>query len=305
MITLPSLIKKTEKDLNISVFEVEPLYPGYGTTLGNALRRVLLSSIEGAAITQVKIKGASNEFSIISGIKEDVLEIILNLKQVRLKIFSDEPQKVELKVSGKKDIKASDIKTPSQVEIVNKDLHIASLTTLNAKLEIEMTVEKGFGYATEDQIEKGKPEIGVIYLDASFTPIQRVAFEIENIRLEKRTDYNKLRIEVESDGTIKPEEAFKQALEILIVQFKTISEGLEEPKAKKGNSPKESKENINLEDLNISSKTLNVLEGAGIKNLKGLLRKKESDLAEIKGFGEKGIKEIKRKIKKAGFILSE
>ncbi len=228
MITLPSSIKVLEKTPNKLLFTLEPLYPGYGVTVGNALRRVLLSSIPGAAITKVKIKGIPHEFTVIPGIREDVLEITLNLKQVRLKLFGDEPQKIEIKTSGKKQVKAGDIKTPSQVEIVNKDLHIASLTSSKAKLEMEMEVQKGVGYKTSSELQGGKASPGVIYLDAIFSPIENVAFWVENIRFEKRTDFNRLKMEIKTDGTVDPENALKEASEILIQHFKKLKTFFEE-----------------------------------------------------------------------------
>ena len=303
MIILSPSIKILEKDSKISVVEIEPLYPGYGTTIGNALRRVLLSSIEGAAITQVKISRIAGEFSTLPGIQEDILEITLNLKQVRLKVFGEEPQKIEIKTTGEKEIKAGDIKVPSQVEITNKNLHIASLTSPNAKLEMEMLVEKGFGYVSADQLKKGKSEIGVMYLDAIFTPIQRVAFWVENIRLEKRTDYNKLKIEIESDGTIKPKEALKGALEILVKHFEKISENIEEKKEEVEAQEKKVKEIIDLKDLKFSKRTLNALENIGIKSLNRLLKYKEEDIFKVKGLGKKGVEEIKKKLKKRGLEL--
>jgi len=227
MITLPSSIKVLEKMPNKLLFTMEPLYPGYGVTVGNALRRVLLSSIPGAAITQVKIKGVPHEFTVIPGVREDVLEITLNLKRVRLKLFGEEDQKIEIKATGKKEIKAKDIKTPSQVEIVNKDLHIASLTSTKAKLEMEMKVQKGVGYKSSSELQEGKSSPGVIYLDAIFTPIENVAFWVENIRFEKRTDFNRLKMEIKTDGTVNPEEALKQASEILIQQFQKLKTFLE------------------------------------------------------------------------------
>jgi len=314
MITIPSSIKILEKDSKRIIFEVEPLYPGYGVTLGNALRRVLLSSIEGAAIVWVKIKGAPHEFMTLPGIKEDVLEITLNLKRVRLKCFSDEPQKLELKVSGEREVKAGDIKTPSDVEIVNKDLHIATLTSPDAKLEMEMEVQKGLGYKKAEELKEGKEsQVGQIYIDAIFSPIKRVAFSVEDIRFEKRTDYNKLRMEVETDETIDPEIAVGKALNILLSQFgrlKEVFKAEEKEEKKEEKKEKEEKEeskkeelSISLSDLNLSTRTLNALEKAGIKSLRGLLRRKEESLREIEGLGEKGIEEIKKALKKRNLSL--
>lgn len=308
MINLSFKTKIIKKAPNRAIFEIEPLYPGYGVTIGNTIRRVLLSSIEGAAITQVKIKGAPSEFSTLPGIKEDILDIILNLKNVKLKLTGADSQKIELKVSGEKKVKAGDIKVPPEVEIINKDLHIASLTSKNAKLEIEMMVEKGLGYVQAEKLKDGKSEVGVIYLDAIFSPVEKVSFMVENAMFEKRTDYNNLKIEIITDGSIEPEEAFKKSLEIIKDHINSIQESFnfKEEKVKekfKDDNEEGKKQSISLEDFNFSARTMNILNEAGIKSLEGLLRRKEESLREIKGMGEKSLKEIKTKLKKRGFEL--
>ncbi len=316
MINLKFSTKIIKKSPVRSVFEIEPLYPGYGVTIGNALRRILLSSIEGAAITKVKIKNAPSEFSNISGIKEDALEIVLNFKKIKMKLLGDEPQKIEIKTSGEKNIKAGDIKTPPQVEIINKDQHIASLTNKNSKFEAEITVEKGLGYVPAEKLKKGKAEVGTIYVDAIFTPVIKVAFSVENVMFEERTDYNKLKIEVETDGSISPEEAFRQALKVMLNHITSIDEEFNKDNIKKTEKKEITKENnqeekknqpeeLKLEDLKLSPRTLNLLESAGIKSVAGLLRRKEESLYEIKGMGEKAIKEIKLRLKKRGLELKE
>jgi len=226
MLSLPQKPKIIKKEQNKAVFEIEGLYPGYGVTIGNSLRRVLLSSLEGAAITQVKIKGIQHEFSTIPGVLEDVITIILNLKQLRFKIFSNEPQRIILKAKGEKEVKGEDFEIPSQLELVNKSFHIATLTAKSASLEIEAMVEKGLGYQPKESRKKGreKSEIGTIYLDAIFTPIKRVAFKTENMRVGERTDYDKLFLEIETDGTITPEDAFFKASEILVKHFDFLTE---------------------------------------------------------------------------------
>jgi DNA-directed RNA polymerase subunit alpha len=227
MIPLPTKLNILQKGSKKLAFEIWPLYPGYGVTLGNALRRILLSSIEGAAITKATFKNVPHEFSVIEGMKEDVLDFCLNLKQVRLKIFSDKPQELILKKEGKGEVKAEDIKTPPEVEIVNKNLHLATLTSPKAKLEVTLEAKKGFGYlrAEEHQPELAKP--GEVYLDAIFTPIVNVAFKSEEIRYKERTDYNKLTMEIESDGSIAPLDALKEALEILMKHCETMKDLLE------------------------------------------------------------------------------
>ena len=219
MIPLPVKPKIIKKQKNKTVFKIEALYPGYGVTFGNSLRRVLLSSLDGAAVTQMKIKNISHEFSTIPGVLEDVINIMLNLKQMRFKVLSEEPQKAVLKVKGKKDVKGSDFKLPSQLELINKDCHIAALTDSKAVLEMEIQVEKGIGYVPRELIIKEKQEIGAIALDAIFTPVKRVALRVENMRVGKKTDFDRLFLEIETDGTISPEDAFSQASEILLKHF--------------------------------------------------------------------------------------
>ena len=220
-IPLPQKAKVAKKEENRAVFEIDGCYPGYGMTLGNAFRRVLLSSLPGAAITSVKIKGVSHEFSTIPHILEDVIHIILNLKQIRFKVNSPEslPLKIELKTSGEKDVKAKDIKLSSEIEIINKDIHIATLTDKKAKLEIEIEIQSGLGYVPVEQRKKEKLEIGAIAIDAIFSPIKKINYEIENMRVGDRTDFNRLMIDIETDGSIAPEEAFRKSADILVDHF--------------------------------------------------------------------------------------
>jgi len=215
----PKIIKKSD---NRSVFEIDGCYPGYGMTLGNAFRRVILSSLPGAAITTVKIKGASHEFSTLPNILEDVIHIILNLKQIGFKINSDEalPIRIGLKASGEKKVTAKDIKTSSEIEVINKNVHIATLTNKNAKLEMEIEVDKGLGYITSEQRKKEKLEIGTIGVDSIFSPIKKVNYEVENMRVGDRTDFNRLKLDIETDGSLTPEQAFEKAANILVNHFK-------------------------------------------------------------------------------------
>ena len=218
-ITLPNPPKIKEQSENRAVFEIEGLYPGYGVTIGNALRRVLYSSIPGAAITQVKIKGAPHEFSTLPGVLEDLLEITLNLKQIYVKLHGDETQTASIKVKGAKKITAADIECPSQVEIANKSAHIATLTSKDAKFEAEFTIEPGLGYVPVEKRQKGSADIGSIPLDAIYTPMRKVNFESENMRVGDRTDYNRLRIEVVTNGTTSPQEAMEYAANLLANHF--------------------------------------------------------------------------------------
>ncbi len=202
---------------NNAVFEIESLYPGYGITVGNAIRRVLLSSLTGAAVTEVKIKNAPHEFATIEGVKEDVLHILMNIKQLRFKIFTDEPQTATLKLKGEKEALGKDFDLSDDLKLSNPDLHIATITDKNTELEIEIKVEKGLGYVFEDKEEK--KGIGVIGLDASFTPVRKANYVVENMRVGKRTDFDKVSLEIETDGTVTPEEALTEALNILLLHF--------------------------------------------------------------------------------------
>ncbi|MEE8131575.1 MAG: DNA-directed RNA polymerase subunit alpha [Candidatus Paceibacterota bacterium] len=216
-------IKKVSETDKVGVFEVEGLFAGYGLTLGNALRRVLFSSLPGAAITQMKIKGVSHEFSTINGVMEDVVEIILNLKKIRFKFFADEPQLLILKEKGEKKITAASIKINTQVEVVNPEAPIATLTSKNSELDMEITIEKGLGYVPVEVRKVEKLPIGIIAIDAIFTPVTKVNFEIENMRVGEKTDYNRLRIFVETDGSISPSNVLHKASNILRDHFDKVS----------------------------------------------------------------------------------
>lgn len=225
----PKIIKKGE---NRAVFEIENCYPGYGMTLGNAFRRVLLSSLPGAAVTAVKIKGTEHEFSTIPHVLEDVIQIILNLKQVRFKKYSEEPITLTLKTKGEKKVKASEIKLTSDIEMVNKEAYIASLMDKKAELDIEIEVNSGLGYVPVEQRKKEKLPIGSIAVDAIFSPVKRVNYEVENMRVGDRTDFNRLKIDIKTDGSITPEEAFNKTAQILVDYFSLfVGKKKEEKKA--------------------------------------------------------------------------
>jgi len=326
MITLPNKPKIVEAKKNKAVFEIESCYPGYGTTLGNSFRRVLLSSLPGAAITGVKIKGVQHEFSTIPYIKEDVVQIILNLKQVRFRMHTDGPARATLKIKGEKEATAADIKTSSDLEVVNSEAHIATLTDKKAELEMELEVERGLGYSAVEQRKKGKIEIGKIAIDAIFTPVLQVNYSIEPMRVGERTDYDRLRLTIITDGTITPKEAFSHAVQILVDHFEVMTaissgekaEGKEKKKkpakkpAKKEMSARkkragEEKDALStkIEDLKFSSRTVTALREAGLKTAAGLIRKSKEDLAEIEGLGEKSVSEIKRVLGRLGLTLKE
>lgn len=220
--SLPKQPRIVKKEKNLAVLEVDNLYPGYGTTLGNALRRVLLSSIPGAAITTVKISGANHEFSTLPNVMEDVIHILLNLKQVRFKIFGEESVNIRLSAKGEAKITAGDFETSSQVKIVNPEAYIATLTDKKASLEIEAEVAPGVGYEPVERHKKDKMAVGSIAVDAIYTPIRKVRFNVENMRVGDRTDFNKLIFEIETDGTIQPETAFKKAVDILDEHIKIL-----------------------------------------------------------------------------------
>lgn len=216
-------IKKISETPTQGVFEIEGLFTGYGLTIGNALRRALLSSLPGAAITQVKIVGIKHEFSTIEGVLEDVVELALNLKKIRFKFFASEPQVLTLEAKGERDVRAGDIKANAQVEIINSDEHIATLTDKKAELKMEITVEKGLGYFAVESRKTEKLPIGVIAIDAIFTPVIKVNFNIENMRVGEKTDYNKINLTIETDGTILPSNALRKASNILKDHFEIIS----------------------------------------------------------------------------------
>ena len=319
-IIMPSKPRVVTEEGNKGVFEIDGLYPGYGHTLGNSLRRIVLSSLPGASITSIKIDGVSHEFQTMDGIKEDVIVMILNLKKVRFKMLSDEPQVVNLSVKGPKEVTAADIKTGGQVEILNGDLHIVSVTG-KVNLSIEMKIEKGLGFIPKEIFQKEKVDVGTIAVDAIFTPIRRVSYEVENMRVGDKTNHNRLRILVETDGTLSPREALSQSIEIMINQLKAIidfKEPEEEvpPKTaskaeeKGGDEAEKSPDFVDIlktriDNLDLSTRTLNALTSANIRTLGGLARKKREDLLEVEGIGEKGITEIKKVLTKFGLSLKE
>lgn len=315
-VLLPSKPRVISEDPISGIYEIDGLYPGYGHTLGNSLRRIILSSLPGAAITSVKIGGVSHEFSTIQGVKEDVITILLNLKKVRFKMLTDEPQTVTLSVKGAKTVTAADIKVPGQVEVLSEDAHIATITDKGTTLDIEMRIEKGLGYIPKDVHQKDKVDIGTIAVDAIFTPIRRVNYEVENMRVGDRTDHNRLKVSIETDGTLTPREALEKSIEIMISQLKAIvgfkeekfslGEGEEGVQSEtKGAEGEEEVSKMKVESLDLSTRTANALAAANIRTVGGLARKKEEDLLELEGLGEKGIQEIRRALGNLGLVLKE
>lgn len=319
-IILPSKPKIIKEDATFGVYEIDGLYPGYGHTLGNSLRRIILSSLPGAAITKVKISGVEHEFSAIDGVKEDVITILLNLKRLRIRISSDEPQTLHLKVKGSKSVSAKDIDTVGQVEILNPDLHIATLTENSSSLDIEMIAEKGLGYVPKEILQKDRVDIGSITLDATFTPITKANYEVENMRVGDRTDFNRLRVTIETDGSITPHQALEKSIVLMIEQLKAVVGFKEEEivveEAKKASDEKDSDMGrvssidpevlkTRVDSLDLSSRTIKALTGANIRTLGGLARKKESDIMDVDGLGAKGIQEIKKLLAQYSVTLKQ
>lgn len=310
-IAIPSKPKVVEDNGSKGIFEIDGLYPGYGHTLGNSLRRIILSSLPGSAITEVKISGADHEFSTIDGVKEDTITMILNIKKIRIKNNSDEPQVMNLKVKGPKKITAADIDAPSQIEIINKDQEIFEITD-KKEVEIEFHVENGIGFISKEVLHKDKKEIGTIALDAIFTPIRRVFYEKENMRVGDRTDYNRLRISIETDGSISAKEALEKSIEIMITQLKAIigfkEDVIEVEKTEEVELNEEEIEDFlktRIEDLDLGARTVNALANANIRTVGGLARKKMADILDIEGLGQKGLDEIKDLLEKHEITLKE
>ncbi len=312
-IVLPSKPRIVSEENFSGSYEIDGLYPGYGHTLGNSLRRIILSSLPGSAVTSVKIAGVSHEFSVIPGVKEDAVTILLNLKKIRFGVVSDEPQVLSLKAKGVKDVTAGDIKLTGGVEVLNPELVIATLTDKSADLDMEITVQKGLGFVSKEVLEKARVDIGSITLDAIFTPVRRVSYEVENMRVGDRTDFNRLKIFIETDGTITPKEALEKSIETMINQLKAIIGFKEEevlmPTSGKVDAPVVKGEvdddslKTRIETLDLSARTLNALSNANIRTVGGLARKKEKDILEIEGLGGKGLNEIKDVLEKFGISL--
>lgn len=289
-------------------FQVEPLERGFGLTLGNALRRVLLSSLPGAAVTQVKVDGIYHEFATIPGVKEDTTELILNLKKLRLKAFGDQPTQLRLMASGPGVVTASDLIYPSEIEIVNPELYIASLDNGDARLELELTVEKGVGYLASDGREP--PALGVIPVDAIFTPVRRVNYSVENTRVGARTDLDRLIIEVQTDGTISPTDALVQAANLLMEQFGVFAE-LQQPsrRADRGSLATGSVPShvldMPIEQLDLSQRTYNCLKRSQITKVGQVLQMTEDELLSLRNFGQKSLEELRQRLREHELLTDD
>ena len=292
-------IKTEQENAEFGKLVIEPLEQGFGHTLGNSLRRVLLTSLPGAAITQIKINGVKHKFSTLEGMSEDVVDLILNLKQVRLKYEGEKPIKLELDKNGPGQIKAGDIKTPANIQVINKDHVLASLADKKSRLKIEMVVERGFGYLPAETRKSDK--LGVIFLDAAFSPVKRVNYQVEATRVGQRTDFDKLIMEITTDGTIKPKEALKSSAKILIAFFNQVVQPKKmDVKEEKKPQIDDEVTKLTLEELDLPTRIVNALRRTGYGTVSDLMAIKLADLAKIKNLGEKSIKIIQSALAKKG-----
>lgn len=314
-IALPSKPRVVSEADRSGTYEIDGLYPGYGYTLGNSLRRIILSSLPGAAVTSVKILGVAHEFSTIEGVKEDVVTLLLNVRKMRLQLTSDEPQTLTLTVKGPKTVTAADFDLPGQVEILNPEQHIAEVTG-KVTLEMEVRVERGLGYVPKEVHQKERVDIGTIALDAIFSPIRRVNYEVENMRVGDRTDFNRLRILIETDGTISAREALEKSIETMIHQLRAVvgfkeeevseEQVIEEVDAilRRDDKAQDSEMlKTRITELDLPQRVEQALDNASIRTVGGLVRKREDDLLAIEGLGQKGLQDIKRALSNLGLTL--
>jgi DNA-directed RNA polymerase subunit alpha len=300
---------------NRGSFTIEPLDRGFGYTFGNSLRRVLLSSLAGAAVTSVRIEGVAHEFSTISGVKEDVTDIVLNLKEIVARMHSEAAEiEVPLIASGPGEVTASDIDLPSGVEILNPDAHVATLDK-STKLEMYLTIGRGRGYSPAEENKSPDQPIGVIPIDSIFSPVKRVAYQVEAARVGQRTDYDKLTLDIETDGSVEPQSALREAAEILIQslaiftdadrleEIKGRGDGRDEPVAPGPRPPSDGMDDILIEELELGVRSYNCLKRAGVQTVGDLLQKSESELNAIPNFGRKSIEEVIETLKARGLEL--
>jgi DNA-directed RNA polymerase subunit alpha len=289
-------------------FSIEPLQPGFGYTLGNALRRTLLSSIPGAAISSVRFDGVLHEFSTIPKVTEDVTDIILNLKELVIRSEVEEPVTAFLKAKGPADVTAGDVQPPAGVEILNPDLHIATLGK-GATIELELVVQRGVGYVPADKNKNPRDPIGVIPVDSLFSPVRRVTYSVENTRVEQMTDRDRLILDVETDGSITPREALASAGTTLTELANLFGELAESPGLTVGPAATESALTgdlaLTIEELNLTVRSYNCLKREGINTVGELVQKSEAELMDIRNFGQKSIEEVKSKLDELGLTLRE
>jgi DNA-directed RNA polymerase subunit alpha len=304
-------IAEISEDNRYGKFICEPLERGYGTTFGNSLRRMLLSSLEGAAITSIRIDGVLHEFSTIPGVRDDVTNIVLNLKQLCLKMAGSEPKVIRIDVEGEKEVTAADIICDADIEILNPDLHIATVDA-TGKLKIEMTVARGRGYIPAERNKKPEDTIGVIPIDSIFSPVQRVNYTVQDTRVGNETDYDKLILEVWTDGSLRPEEAVSKAAGILVMHLKLFQsmDGLpEEIEEEEATFPEEVEDDtskvleMTIEDLDLSVRSFNCLKRANINTVADLAEKTEDDMMKVRNLGRKSLEEVKKKLEELGLAL--
>lgn len=301
----PSVVNVEDHSATSATFAVEPLHSGYGMTLGNSLRRVLLSSIAGAAVTAFKIEGATHEFTTLPGVKEDVVDIMLNVKGIRFRVFGNDVQTLRITKKGKGAVTAKDIQLNADVEVVNPDHVIATIDDDKASFVMDMVVETGRGYRT---IEEGavRKNTDMIAVDAVFSPVQRVRYKVENTRVGQMTDLDKLILTVETDGTITPRDAFEEASAILVNQYTALAgqtrvdmgaaADVRGEDGVAGDDEESGDLNTSIEDLNLSARTTNALINNDIHTLKDLFALSDGELRELKGFGSKALDEVKEKL---------
>ena len=306
-------IAEISEDNRYGKFICEPLERGYGTTFGNSLRRMLLSSLEGAAITSIRIDGVLHEFSTIPGVRDDVTNIVLNLKELCLKMAGNEPRIIRIDVEGEKEVTAADIICDADIEILNPDLHIATVNE-DGKLKIEMTVERGRGYVPADKNKKPDDTIGVIPIDSIFSPVKRVNYTVQDTRVGNVTDYDRLILEVWTDGSLCPEEAVSKAAGILVMHLKLFQnmDGLpEEEEEEEATFPEEEEDDsskvldMTIEDLDLSVRSFNCLKRANINTLADLAEKTEDDMMKVRNLGRKSLEEVKKKLEELGLTLKQ
>ena len=295
----PALASVEEVSSTNATFVIEPLHAGYGNTLGNSLRRVLLSSVRGGAITAFRIEGTTHEFTTVAGVKEDVVDIMLNLKNIRLRVHSDEPVELRLEKKGAGTITAGDIKTTADVEVINPEQVIATIDDPKKSIIIDFVVEAGRGYRTIEESSESRIHSDMIALDAVFTPVLRVRYKVAGTRVGRETNLDKLSLNVETDGSLSPREAFEEASAILVNQYTALagSTTVEAAPALGQNDEAEASElNTPIEDLNLTARTANALINNDIRTVHDLVTLSEQDLRELKGFGSKALDEVKDKL---------
>ncbi|MCA9352563.1 DNA-directed RNA polymerase subunit alpha [Patescibacteria group bacterium] len=313
-IVLPKKLNVVQEDGPQGIYEIEGLYPGYGHTLGNSLRRIILSSLPGVSIISVKIKGADHEFATLNGVREDVLTILLNLKKVRFALHTEGEAIVTLSVKGPGVVTAKDFNTPGNIEVMNPEQYIGEITAKTGALEIELTLAKGIGFVSKEDFREQKPTVGTILVDAIFSPIRKVNYEVEHMRVGDRTDYNLLRINLETDGSLTAKEALEEALKIMIAQFRSIldlkaneevisapvvdvsDDGIVRVDASSEDEIDEEERvellKTRIDTLDFSIRTEKALNDASIRTLGGLVQKTADDLLAIDGFGQKSLEEV-------------